>query len=110
MMSVPPGNRLQNLKNFFDSGKPQSYEFRREQLQKLRKGILRHEKDLHQALWNDLKKSPEESWVTETGFVISEINYSLRNLRSWMRPKKVRTNLLNFPSSSYIHFEPLGVV
>jgi aldehyde dehydrogenase (NAD+) len=34
----------------------------------------------------------------------------LRNLESWMKPEKVRTNLLNLPSSSFILKEPLGVV
>jgi aldehyde dehydrogenase (NAD+) len=34
---------------------------------------LHYEKELHDALYADLKKSAEESWVTETGFVLSEI-------------------------------------
>jgi aldehyde dehydrogenase (NAD+) len=39
-----------------------------------------------------------------------EINTALKNLRLWMRPEKVKTNLLNFPSFSQIIQEPLGVV
>jgi aldehyde dehydrogenase (NAD+) len=61
-------------------------------------------------LYSDLKKSPEESWITETGFLIAEINYTLKHLHRWMKPKKVPTNLMNLPSKSFVYKEPLGVV
>ena len=93
---------LQRMRQFYHSGKTKPYRFRKEQLQKLRSAILSHEKDLHDALYADLKKSPEESWVTETGFLISEINSALKNLQRWMRPEKRKTNLVNLPSSSYV--------
>ena len=35
---------------------------------------------------------------------------TLKNLRQWMQPERVKTNLVNFPSSSYVMREPLGVV
>jgi len=79
-------------------------------LKKLKASILRHEQDLYNALYADLKKSPEETWVTETGFVITELNASIKNLHLWMQPENVETNLLNLPSSSKILREPLGVV
>jgi len=101
---------LQKMRKFFNSGETRPYKFRREQLQKLRSAILFNEKKLHDALYADLKKSPEESWVAETGFLISEINAALKNLRRWMRPEKTKTNLVNLPSASYIMKDPLGVV
>jgi len=101
--------RLQSVRQFYNSGQTRPYQYRKEQLKKLRSAILLHEKELHNALHEDLKKSPEESWITETGFLVSEINFTLKNLRQWMQPEKVKTNLVNFPSSSYIMREPLGV-
>lgn len=101
---------LQAMRRYFDSGITRPYAFRKEQLKKLKAGLARHEKEIHDALHADLKKSPEESWVTETGFLLSEINDALRNLNHWMRPEKTRTNLVNLPSSSYILKEPLGMV
>jgi aldehyde dehydrogenase (NAD+) len=103
-------NKLENLRAYFDSGATLSADFRIAQLKKLKQSILLHEENLYQALYNDLKKSKEETWVTETGMVISELNTALRKLKSWMRPEKVRTNLLNLPSKSIIIREPLGVV
>lgn len=99
-----------SMQVFFNSGKTKSYEFRREQLKKLKKAILDHEQDLYKALHDDLKKSPEESWVTELGFVVAEINAALKNLKSWMQAERAGTNLLNFPSSSRVEKEPMGVV
>lgn len=101
---------LQVMRRYFETGATKNFSFRREQLQKLKKGLLKHEKEMHDALHSDLKKSPEESWVTETGFLLSEINATLKGLRHWMQLQRKKTNLLNFPSSSYVLHEPLGVV
>lgn len=102
--------RLDKVLNFYNEGNTRSYDFRKKQLQILKKSILENEKELHDALYSDLKKSAEESWITETGLVISSVNHALSNLKKWMKPENVPTNLLNFPSSSYIYKEPLGVV
>jgi aldehyde dehydrogenase (NAD+) len=101
---------LQQLKTFFNTGATKAYSFRKEALEKLRIAITRHEEDLMQALYTDLKKSREESWVTEIGFLHAEIRHTLKHLRRWMKPEKVGTNLLNLPSKSYLYKEPLGVV
>ncbi len=102
--------QLENMRSYYNSGATRSYTFRKEQLMKLKNAIIKYEKELHDALYADLKKSPEESWVTETGFLLTEINTTIKNLKSWMQPEKVSTNLLNMPSSSYVYREPLGVV
>ncbi|HET7897873.1 MAG TPA: aldehyde dehydrogenase family protein, partial [Flavisolibacter sp.] len=64
---------LQQVKEFFASGKTKEYNFRKEALLKLRKALVSHEEDLMQALYIDLKKNKEESWVTEIGFLHAEI-------------------------------------
>ena len=103
-------NKLETMRGYFNSGATKSYAFRHQQLQKLKEVVLQHEDALYDALFADLKKNKEETWVTETGFFITEINDALRNLQKWMKPEKVSTNLLNMPSSSFIMNEPLGVV
>ncbi len=103
-------NSLSDIREYFNQGNTQSYQFRKEQLLKLKSSLIRHEQDLYNALYKDLKKSPEECWVTENGLVLSELNYALRNLKRWMASDSVSTNLLNLPSSSKIMKEPLGVV
>lgn len=103
-------NQLQAMRNYFNSGVTRPYAFRKEQLKKLRAAVLQHEAALHEALHTDLKKSPEESWVTETGFLLSEINATLKNFKKWMQPELVKTNLVNLPSKSFVMKEPLGTV
>ena len=98
------------MRRYFDSGVTKTYEFRKKQLLQLKAAILRYETPLHEALYTDLKKSPEECWVTETGFIIAEISNTIKNLKKWMEPETVSTNLLNLPSKSYLMSEPLGVV
>ena len=101
---------LENMRSYYNSGVTKTYAFRKTQLQKLKDAVLLHEQDLHDALHTDLKKSAEESWVTETGFLLSEINATLKNLKHWMQPEHTATNLVNLPSSSFVMHEPLGIV
>lgn len=108
MLSI--SEKLANLRQYFATGATYSYQFRRQQLEKLKQAIIQYETEIYQALYTDLKKSPEDCWIAENGFLLVEINTALKNLRSWMQPKTVKTNLLNFPSSSQIIQEPLGVV
>jgi len=98
------------LKQFFATGKTLSVEFRKQQLLGLKQAILKNEENIYQALFSDLKKSKEEAWITEIGFVLNEINVALKNLDHWAKSKKVSTNLINLPSSSSVHSEPIGAV
>ena len=101
---------LEKMRQYFNGGQTKPYSFRKEQLKKLKASILNHEEQLYDALYTDLKKSKEETWVTETGMVIAELNAAIKDLRNWMEPERVSTNLLNLPSGSRIMKEPLGVV
>lgn len=102
--------RLEKMRDYFNSGATRTRAFRKEQLKKLRAAILKYEEELYESLYADLKKSKEESWVTELGFVIAEINAAIHGLDAWMKPERKATNLLNFPSASRVMREPLGVV
>lgn len=107
---MPFVNELNLLRDYYNSGATRSYEFRRATLHQLKSVILSHEEEIYEALKKDLNKSKEETWASEIGMVIKEIDYALSHLKKWMQPEKVKTNLLNFPSSSRIIAEPLGVV
>ena len=103
-------DQLEEMKALFVYGRSNSYEYRYQQLITLKEALYAHECEIYDALYLDLKKNREECWITELGFIINEINYALKNLHRWIRPRKAKTNLLNFPSKSYIIHEPLGVV
>jgi len=96
-------------KSFFASQKTKSIAFRLQQLKTLKKAILQYEDKVNEALWQDLHKSKEEAFLTETSLLIEEIDYHLKKLKSWVQPKRVGTPLQIKPSRSKIYYEPLGV-
>lgn len=103
-------NELGALQNYYQSGATRTYAFRKRQLYKLQSAVIKYEEEIYAALYADLKKSREETWVTENGILLTAIRQAIKNLGHWMSPERVATNLMNFPSSSTIVKEPLGVV
>lgn len=99
---------IQKQKNFFLSNSTKDISFRINMLKKLRKVILANEREICKALHTDLRKSYEEAYLTEISIVLSEINYHLKNIKEWARPKNVFTPLHLLPSRSKLYAEPLG--
>lgn len=83
---------------------------RKAALNKLLKSIVAHEEEVLEALYKDFKKPKFEGILTETSYVINDLKYTIKNLSSWAKPKRVFPSLLNFPSSDYIYKEPYGKV
>ncbi|QZK91772.1 aldehyde dehydrogenase [Flavobacterium sp. CHNK8] len=83
---------------------------RKESLKKLLQVIINHEEAIIKALYDDFKKPAFEAVLTETNYVISDLKETIKNIDSWAKPKKVRSSLLNFPSSDYVYSEPYGHV
>ena len=98
------------MRAYYQSGATRPYKARKAALQSLKSALHRHMDELHAALYTDLRKNAEEAYITETGFLLAEISHTLKHLRQWMQRERVATNLLNFPSRSFIYKEPLGVV
>jgi len=95
--------------NYFLSGETKDVSFRKAQLLKLKKIIVAQEKEINEALNRDFRKSAYESYITETGIVIGDIDHTIRHLNRWVRKRRVRTPLLAFPSKSCILPEPYGI-
>lgn len=52
-------------------------DFRLDALKKLRAAILENEGILNAALYEDLRKSPSESYMCETGMALEEISFHM---------------------------------
>lgn len=87
-----------------------SISYRKEKLKQLLKCIIKYEKEIVSALYNDFKKPEFEAVVTETSYVVSELKHTIKNINSWAKPKSILPTLLNFPSTDYILSEPYGKV
>ncbi len=101
---------LEMQRDYFKAGKTREISFRKNMLIKLKNSIKLHEKEIYEALRKDLNKAPFESMATEIGIVYDEINYMIKNLDKLARVKKVKTPIFNWPSKSFIYYEPYGVV
>ena len=99
---------LQSQRAFFRTNTTKNIAFRIQSLKKLKQAILQYEKEIAIALWKDLHKSYEEAYLTEIGLVLHEINYHIKHLKKWAKPKNIQTPVHLLPSSSKIIFEPLG--
>jgi len=104
-----PGT-LARLRQTFDSGKTRPIEWRLAQLAEVERMMLEHEAEFAEALRLDLGKCRYEAVLTETSFVEAEAKYARRNLRKWMRAKRVRTPIMAQPGHSYLWPEPKGLV
>ena len=96
-------------KNFYLSNKTRDISYRILMLKKLKEEIIKSEKEIEEALYLDLHKSSVESYITEIGFVISEINLCIKKLKSWAKPKRVSSSIACFPSKARIISEPYGL-
>ena len=94
---------------FFSSGATLDVNYRITALKKLRVALEQKESAIAQALHTDLGKSAEESYMCETGIVLSEISYMLRHIRRFAKEQTVATPLAQFASRSYKKPMPYGV-
>ena len=99
---------ISSQKTFFESGATRDFSKRLKKLKALEAVIQKREKDISQALYNDFQKPEFETVITETSFILSELKYIIKNLKKWAKPKKIKSTLLNFPSSDFIYSEPYG--
>lgn len=104
MNSVPDIQR-----EYFNQNHTKPVEFRIQQLKKLRDLLKTNEKQLYDAIYMDFKKSGFDTYLTEFAVPMNELDIAIRHLKRWAKIKRVRTDMVNFPGSSYIIPEPLGV-
>lgn len=97
-------------KAYYQEGHTQSLATRKHYLKKLKEVILAKEEAINEALFQDLGKSKVESYMAETGMVLSELNYMLRHMKHYAKKKYVWTPLAQFHASSYRLPCPYGVV
>jgi aldehyde dehydrogenase (NAD+) len=79
-------------------------------LQRLKRCIQENEAEIKKALWADFKKPEAEVEVSEIFIVVAELNLLLKNLKSWMKPRRYLTPLPLIGSLSQIQMEARGQV
>lgn len=103
-------NILFAQRRYFKSGATLPVVHRIAALRALRDALRRNEAKIAEAVEHDLGKSAFESYMCETGLVISEIGHMLRHIKRYAKEKTVTTPLAQFASRSYVKPVPYGNV
>jgi aldehyde dehydrogenase (NAD+) len=87
-----------------------SLQTRLEALKKLQASIVKHEEAIIKAGLDDSGKSRSEMMLTELFSVYTELNHTLRHLKKWLKPKRVKTPISMLGTFSKTILEPKGRV
>lgn len=96
-------------REFFNRNNTRDIDFRRKQLKTLHNALKENEPLLYDAIYKDFKKSEFDTYSTELAILYKDIREARKMLYKWIRKEKVGTGIFNFPATSYIYPEPLGV-
>lgn len=101
---------VERARQYFDSGETRDVDHRTESLLRIKRYLERHEGEIEQALKSDLNKCRFEAQMCEITLVYQEIDYMVRHIKKWAKPKKARATLSQFPGKARVYPEPYGVV
>lgn len=99
---------FEQQRQFFRSGQTFDVRWRIAMLKKLKECIRANEQAIAEALFADLGKSAQESYMCETGMVLSELSFLIRHSASFARKQHVRTPMAQFCAKSYTIATPYG--
>lgn len=102
---------LNTQRNSYRSQPAPSYQSRIDQLLALKSAILANQQPLIEALNRDYgNRSKDDSLISDIMPCINNINYSIKNLKKWMKPSRRHAGLLLSPAKLTVHYQPLGVI
>ena len=83
---------------------------RKKKLKDLQRAIMKYRPQIKEVMFKDFRKHPSEVDLTEVYPITSEIKHARGHLGRWMGKHGVPTPLALMGSSSFIKYEPKGVV
>ena len=100
----------QKQRSFFLSGRTLDVNWRLIQLKRLKEAVLKREKDLTKALYEDLGRHAAEAYFCDIGSLVLEINETMKGLKKWARPETHFSGFTCFPSMvTKVYKMPYGV-
>jgi aldehyde dehydrogenase (NAD+) len=101
---------VRRLRATFATGRTKSFEWRDGQLDALAAMLTDGEKDIVDALSQDLGRPPFESWAADVQINVREFKDIKKHYRKWAGEQKMRTPAFFKPAKSSVRFDPLGTV
>ncbi len=101
---------VQRQRDFFLTNQTLDINWRIEQLKRLKLAVLASEKEIEDALYQDLGRTKEEAYLTDIGPTVMEINEILANIKKWAKTEKHYSGMACFPSVlTKVYKMPYGV-
>ena len=100
---------LKPLQDLVSSGKTRPEKWRQEQLCTLSNLLDNHQREILNALNQDLGKPPTEAFF-EIIAVKQEINLAKKKLSNWMKAKRINVPVSLQPAQAFVQPDPLGCI
>ena len=87
------------------------YKLRMTALEGLKEFILKSQDDIVAAISHDFGyRAADDTRIGDILTTVTQINYHLKNLKKWMKPRKKKVGILLQPARAEIIYQPKGVV
>ena len=100
---------VQQQRKRFASGAAAGRNARRDALLRLLEAVEGNERELLDALREDLGKGELEAFTTEVQMTAAECRHALKHLKSWLKPERRAVPMLARPGRALLRREPCGV-
>ncbi|MCP4987074.1 MAG: coniferyl aldehyde dehydrogenase [Colwellia sp.] len=95
----------------FTSSPYTKYQSRINDLTHLKKVLIDNKQAFAQAISQDFgHRCKDDTYIGDILTTVNNINYTIKQLRGWMKPHKRHVGILFQPASAFVHYQPLGVV
>jgi aldehyde dehydrogenase (NAD+) len=116
-LTAPAEANVSDIKRIFDAQQANHMKVgnstaaeRKAKLLRLNEVMEKYRPQIKEAMYKDYRKNPSEVDLTEVYPVTSEIRHARKKLTRWMGKQHISTPLALLGSSSYVRYEPKGVV
>jgi aldehyde dehydrogenase (NAD+) len=101
---------LSDVRRVFDSGRTRGLSWRLDQLRGIERLCDEREAEITAALAEDLGRSPLDAWLGDIASTKAEATHARKQLKRWMRRRRVSLPLNQLPGRGWVQYDPLGVV
>jgi aldehyde dehydrogenase (NAD+) len=99
---------FRELQSAFPAIRKSTASERKEILKKLKAWVLANRELLYNGMYSDFSKPAAEVDLSEVLPITIEIDHTVSNLRSWMKPRSIHTPLMLLGTRSKAYYEPKG--
>ncbi|MED5812621.1 aldehyde dehydrogenase family protein [Mycolicibacterium sp. 050232] len=98
------------LRQTFDTGRTLDLDWRRTQLRAMVEMLADNGDAIVEAVTDDLRRPPFETWLAEIVATVNEARYAVKNVGKWTRRRHRRLEWTQLPGRAWIEYEPYGTV